>query len=315
MTAANHSTSPFVSKGSPPLVRNSAFLLSTASIALSTAVGAGFVLVLPAALLNAFNRPMLALTVGFILGDIVLDTVPMFFGDNVGVDRGFAACALLGGILLPTLLEYATDSAHDPEHHPEDSHREVKSDGLHQLRQRPVPTGDARTPESSSLKKRRIVSSASLSQLLQDPRARAYAVQKCCHCLADGMTLYISFLSSFQHGLSATMALLLHEIPHKIADYTFLRSRGFCISEITKLQVFGFGGAAIGAALGATFFHLAQMPLSSMDPPLLDAFAAGGLLHMVCSAGLPDLLNERDGTDMVKRLGLVGVGAVLAAIH
>lgn len=47
------------------------------------------------------------------------------------------------------------------------------------------------------------------------------------HKLVDGLSIGAAFSESLNSGISLSIVILLHEIPHELGDYSVLRSAGF----------------------------------------------------------------------------------------
>jgi zinc transporter 7 len=55
------------------------------------------------------------------------------------------------------------------------------------------------------------------------------------HNFTDGMAIAASFLVSRQVGLTTSLAVLFHEVPHEIGDYAILLQR--CVRRRAALHV------------------------------------------------------------------------------
>jgi zinc transporter ZupT len=87
------------------------------------------------------------------------------------------------------------------------------------------------------------------------------------HSMADGLTLTFAHKASPIVGYSTSLAILLHEIPHKISDYSKIQqnfSRPLLVSSLMSLSLI------YGCFLSQLF---------SSNSTLIMAFAAGGMLY------------------------------------
>ena len=98
------------------------------------------------------------------------------------------------------------------------------------------------------------------------------------HNFSDGLALGVSF--SKGHGLSTTMAVFFHEVPHNIADFAILISHGFSHSGAMRAQWASALGAVAGAVAGLHLRHLRGM----------DGFVAGGFIYVALADIVPLLL-------------------------
>ncbi|XP_072374873.1 zinc transporter ZIP13-like isoform X2 [Scyliorhinus torazame] len=71
-----------------------------------------------------------------------------------------------------------------------------------------------------------------------------------------GLAVAGSFLVSRKVGLTTTLAILLHEVPHEVGDFAILLRAGFDRWSAAKMQL----TTAFGGVLGACFAMCAQSP-------------------------------------------------------
>ncbi|XP_049534740.1 zinc transporter ZIP13 homolog [Anopheles darlingi] len=123
-----------------------------------------------------------------------------------------------------------------------------------------------------------------------------------------GLAVAGSFLVSLQHGILATIAILLHEIPHEVGDFAILLRSGFSRWDAAKAQLLTAGAGLLGAlvAIGGSGATNALEAKTSWIAP----FTAGGFLHIALVTVLPDLLDESDPWESVKQFSalLLGIG-------
>lgn len=125
-----------------------------------------------------------------------------------------------------------------------------------------------------------------------------------------GLAVAGSFLVSFRHGVLATFAILLHEIPHEVGDFAILLKSGFTRWDAAKAQLLTATAGLIGAlvAIGGSGVTSALEAKTSWIMP----FTAGGFLHIALVTVLPDLLEEEDRWESLKQLCalLLGIGVM-----
>ncbi|KAL7021113.1 hypothetical protein ACKWTF_011761 [Chironomus riparius] len=127
-----------------------------------------------------------------------------------------------------------------------------------------------------------------------------------------GLAVAGSFLVSFRHGVLATFAILLHEIPHEVGDFAILLRSGFTRWDAAKAQLLTAGAGLLGAlvAIGGSGVTSAMEARTSWIMP----FTAGGFLHIALVTVLPDLLQEEDKLESLKQLGALVLGISVMAM-
>lgn len=109
----------------------------------------------------------------------------------------------------------------------------------------------------------------------------------CAHSLQDGLMLGASFLHGAPYGLAALYSTLLHEIPKKLGDYSFLRPRATLPRTLMLLIL-----TAVVTAGTALLIYVAG--LSIEEETWLSALLAGGFGYYVWGHMLPDLVHRRE---------------------
>ena len=107
------------------------------------------------------------------------------------------------------------------------------------------------------------------------------------HNFLDGILIAGSFLVSVPVGVATTMAVLLHEIPQEISDFSILLYGGFTRGKALFINVL-FG---LTAVLGALLVLMFKESLPQMSGYLLP-FAAGNFLYIAASDLIPELHKE-----------------------
>jgi zinc and cadmium transporter len=130
------------------------------------------------------------------------------------------------------------------------------------------------------------------------------------HNFFDGFAIAASFASSQALGIATTIAIIMHEIPQELSDFTLLLYSGFTVRKaiLSNLLV------AFTAVLGVfAFFALAEQVENLNFYGM--ALAAGGFIYIAGSDLIPELHKERDRTNSVLQLATVLAGiAVIWAI-
>jgi len=109
------------------------------------------------------------------------------------------------------------------------------------------------------------------------------------HNFIDGSVIAVSFLTDTGLGIVSTLAIIAHEIPQEIGDFSLLIYGGFTKK---KAIIFNFL-TALTALVGAvvTFYLYAYIPgLIAFLIPL----AAGHFIYIACVDLVPELHKERN---------------------
>jgi len=103
------------------------------------------------------------------------------------------------------------------------------------------------------------------------------------HNFFDGLAIAAAFLTGFGLGITTTLAIIAHEIPHEIADFSVLINGGF---SNTKALFFNFL-SALTAILGGILGFYFLKDLQKLTPLAL-AFTAGTFIYIACSDLIPE---------------------------
>lgn len=103
------------------------------------------------------------------------------------------------------------------------------------------------------------------------------------HNFVDGALIAASFLTSVPLGMIATIAVVAHEIPQELGDFSILLYAGFTKN---KALFFNFL-SALTALAGALITYFAGF--SAQTNAVLISFAAGSLVYIAATDLLPEL--------------------------
>ncbi|XP_058413925.1 zinc transporter ZIP5 isoform X5 [Diceros bicornis minor] len=114
-----------------------------------------------------------------------------------------------------------------------------------------------------------------------------------------------AFSDGFSSGLSTTLAVFCHELPHELGDFAVLLQAGLSFRQLLLLSLvsgaLGLGGAALGVGLS-----LGPVPLT----PWVFGVTAGVFLYVALVDMLPALLRPPEPLPMLDVL-LQGLGLLL----
>jgi len=128
-----------------------------------------------------------------------------------------------------------------------------------------------------------------------------------------GLAVGGSFIISSKVGFLTTLAILLHEIPHEIADFGILLRSGFTPLSAAKAQ---FSTATVGL-LGAIFAltaNTAQTQIGNYTWWILP-YTAGCFITISMTNLLPEIIKESDPKESLKQILFLLIGiAVMGAV-
>ena len=128
------------------------------------------------------------------------------------------------------------------------------------------------------------------------------------HNFFDGAVIAAAFMSSTPLGLVTTIAVVLHEIPQEIGDFSLLLYSGFSTKKALAYNLL----SALAAVAGAVLFYYAASFVSGLQAFGL-AFTAGMFIYIALADLVPELHKERGAASAVQQLFLITAGA--AAIY
>jgi len=109
-------------------------------------------------------------------------------------------------------------------------------------------------------------------------------------------------------GISTTIAVLFHELPHEVGDFAILIQSGLTRNQAIQAQFL----TAIGALLGAISGIFLSSVMNSATTYILP-FTAGGFIYIATVDVIPDLLDNSEIGQTIKELiGMwIGVGLMV----
>ncbi|MDO8429247.1 MAG: ZIP family metal transporter [Candidatus Daviesbacteria bacterium] len=104
------------------------------------------------------------------------------------------------------------------------------------------------------------------------------------HNLIDGVAIAGAFLTSPALGIATTIAVIAHEVPHEIADFSVLINSGMKKFQALFYNFLSGTTAVLGGILGFYFLENLKGLI-----PLSLAFTAGMFIYIACSDLIPEL--------------------------
>lgn len=130
------------------------------------------------------------------------------------------------------------------------------------------------------------------------------------HNFVDGVIIAASFLVSIPLGIATTLAVILHEIPQEVGDFSVLLHAGY-----TKLQALWLNFvSALMALLGAVlFFALGEWVETAIMYVI--PMAAGGFIYIAVADLIPELQKTKKLSNSLGQLIAIIFGvAIMVAL-
>jgi len=128
------------------------------------------------------------------------------------------------------------------------------------------------------------------------------------HNFIDGTIIAASFLVNFSLGISTTLAVVFHEIPQEIGDFSILIYGGI---EKRKAILLNFL-SALSAFLGALFVYFFTQQTAGLVAYFLP-LAAGNFLYLAGTDIIPELHEKGKGSIRISlyQFAAISVGFLL----
>ncbi len=123
------------------------------------------------------------------------------------------------------------------------------------------------------------------------------------HNFLDGVIIAASFLLNFKVGVATSLAVLFHELPQEIGDFSIMLHAKFSRRKVFTYNLISQLTAVLGALLG--FFYL---PLVKDLQAILIAFAAGGFIYIASTDLLPETHREKELGKSILQFSLLILG-------
>ncbi len=109
------------------------------------------------------------------------------------------------------------------------------------------------------------------------------------HSFIDGIAIATAFAVGHKIGLATTIAVLLHEIPHHVADIGVLIYSGLAKKRAVLLNLLATAGYATGG-----FIVLLLVSRTTSLVPLLLPITAANFIYIAVAILLPELQREQN---------------------
>jgi zinc and cadmium transporter len=129
------------------------------------------------------------------------------------------------------------------------------------------------------------------------------------HNFIDGMVIAASYAVDIKLGITTTIAVMLHEIPHEVGDFGALIHGGLTIK---RALIFNFL-SSLAAILGAVVSLLIGDVLKGYEVGLLP-ITAGGFIYLAGSDLLPELYAETGFTKSIIQFICILIGIAMMGL-
>jgi len=129
------------------------------------------------------------------------------------------------------------------------------------------------------------------------------------HNFIDGVLIAISYSASIPLGISTTVAVLFHEIPQEISDYSILINGGLSMKKALLVNLMTASLALVGAMFA---LHMGKSITGFTDA--LVPITAGGFLYIAGSDLIPELHHNTDAKKSVIQLLMLIAGVAVMTV-
>lgn len=129
------------------------------------------------------------------------------------------------------------------------------------------------------------------------------------HNFVDGVAIAAAFLVSLPLGLATTLAVIAHEIPHELSDFSLLIYSGF---SNRKALFYNFL-SALTAIAGTIFVLLISQTKINLVPYLLP-LTAGNFIYIAASDLLPELKQKTSLKSTLFQTLLIVLGMLIVIL-
>jgi zinc and cadmium transporter len=256
--------------------------------------------------LARYTQHLLSLAAGALLGTAFMHLLPEAFESQAGAQALFTT--LLAGLIFFFLLDKAELYHHGHEHHHGGDDRAAigaahgpanhgHEDHAHAHKAHDPHGGHEHVHHAPAQPHDHNHAGGGWAVLLGDS----------VHCFGDGILIAAAYMADIKLGLAATLAVLVHEIPHHMGDLVVLREAKQGASQaLAKLSAAG-AVTVVGGVVG----YLLVDQLQSLLPYLL-VIASSSFIYVALADLIPQLqkrLSLRQTAAQVAWLA-VGIGLV-----
>jgi zinc and cadmium transporter len=123
------------------------------------------------------------------------------------------------------------------------------------------------------------------------------------HNFVDGILIAAAFMQDTRLGLVTALAIIAHEIPQELGDYTVLRHSGYSQKKALVFNLLSSGATLVGGLLA----YVALSTLESWIPYIL-AIAAASMIYIAVADLIPGLHQRTELKATLQQVLLIGLG-------
>lgn len=123
------------------------------------------------------------------------------------------------------------------------------------------------------------------------------------HNFVDGVLIAAAFLTDFKLGITTTLAIMAHEIPQEVGDFTVLLKAGYSRRRALLLNLASSLTSVAGGIIGYFMLEGAQ---AMVQYALL--LAASSFIYIAVADLIPDMHRQNSAREIGWQLGLMAVG-------
>lgn len=129
------------------------------------------------------------------------------------------------------------------------------------------------------------------------------------HNFMDGAVIAAAYLVSIPLGMTTTLAVIAHEIPHELSDFLILIYGGFTNKRALFYNFLSAATAIVGAILVLTV----SRQFADLERYLVPV-AAGNFLYIAASDLIPELLTKRQGKTSIIQVIIMLLGILIVPV-
>ncbi|MGY8750475.1 MAG: ZIP family metal transporter [Fidelibacterota bacterium] len=129
------------------------------------------------------------------------------------------------------------------------------------------------------------------------------------HNFIDGVLIAISFTASIPLGIATSVAVLFHEIPQEISDFSILIKGGLSVKKALLVNVLGASVSLVGALIALQMGKNINGFTNALIP-----FTAGGFIYIAGSDLIPELHHDTEISKSLMQLIMLIFGVVIMTL-